>query len=76
MTYTKDHLDDVVKRLGEIFVVLESGREYELHGTESYEYKRVGSDWMVVIEGMKSDEWLIVEFPLDKIEHIYTHRDV
>lgn len=76
MEYRREHLDDAVQRFGEAFVVLDSDREYVIHGTEGYEYKaRVGGTF-VRVEGLRDDEWVKAEFPLDAIEHVYTHREV
>lgn len=72
MEYTEKFLENKVSRFGEVFVVLDSGFEYEIHGTESYNC----SAGQVVVEGMRDGEHLIVEFPLDSIEHVYTHREV
>jgi len=72
MEYTAEYLADAVSRLGEVFVVLDSDREYQIHGTEQYEI----TDGIVRAEGMQGDEYLVVEFPLDAIEHHYTHREV
>jgi hypothetical protein len=72
MEYSEMYLADVVGRFGEVFVVLDSGQEYQIHGTESYE---CDGD-IVRIEGTSEGEYNIVEFPLDTIEHHYTHREV
>jgi len=83
MDYTKSYFEDVVSRYGEVFFVLDSDREYEVHGTDSYEFFEVddptsaSSDYEFVrVEGKRGDEWLKVEFPLDAIEHHYTHKEV
>lgn len=72
MDFDESELADRVDRWGEVFVVLDGGEEYQIHGTESYEVY----DGVVRIEGMSDDEYVIVEFPLDAIEHFYTHREV
>lgn len=72
MSYSEQQLEDRVERWGEVFVVLESDREYEIHGTESYE---ITND-TVRVEGARDGEIVIAEFPLDAIEHTYTHREV
>jgi len=78
MEYTEDYLSHVVSRFGEVFVVLDSDREYELHGQESYEVHDGHPDAgpTVRVEGLRGDEYVIAEFPLDAIEHHYTHVEV
>jgi len=66
------HLEHAVEKYGEVFVVLESDREYEIHGKEGYELQ----DGIIRIEGLHDDEYLVVEFSVDTIEHIYTHKEV
>lgn len=72
MDFSQAMLDDYVSRWGEVFVVLDSDREYELHGSESYTV----DSGMVTVEGMSGDEWVKVSFPLKAIEHVYTHKEV
>jgi len=72
MAYSEQQFVDAVDRFGEVFFVLDSDREYQVHGTESYEL----DSGTVRVEGMQGDEYVIVEFPLDAIEHHYTHREV
>lgn len=83
MDYTEDYFEDAVSRYGEVFFVLDSDREYEVHGTDSFEFveapnpSSVSKDYTLVrVEGLHEDEYLVVEFPLDAIEHHYTHREV
>lgn len=78
MEYTEDYLSHVVSRFGEVFVVLDSDREYQLHGQESYDVHdgHPDSGQVVRVEGMKDGEYVIAEFPLDSIEHVYTHKEV
>lgn len=82
MQYTKNYFEEVVKEYGEVFFVLDSDREYEVHGTDQYEFKKQKRpssghySTIVHIEGMREGEFLKVEFPIDSIEHHYTHREV
>lgn len=76
MTYDKTEIDDIVSRFGEVFFVLDSDREYKVHGEESFEHIWISNKRGLRIEGMHDGEYLIVEFPLDAIEHYYTHREV
>ena len=72
MAYSSPQFEDAVSRLGEVFFVLDSDREYQVHGTESYTI----NNGVVRVEGVQDGEFLVVEFPLDAIEHHYTHREV
>lgn len=76
MEYTKSAIDAIVSRLGEVFLVLDSGEEYELHGKRSYEYTKIAGTDCLTVEGMRGDEYIIAEIPLDSIEHHYTHKEV
>lgn len=80
MYYTIDQLEEAVARWGEVFVVLDSDREYELHGTESFEVEgRVlngETKQFVTVEGLRGDEWLQIEFPVEAVEHVYSHKEV
>lgn len=77
MEYTQADLDDAVFRFGEVFVVLDGGSEYEIHGSEEYEYiDSPSGGTLVQVEGPRDGEYLKVEFPLDAIEHLYSHREV
>lgn len=72
MGYTKQQFQDTVERFGEVFFVLDSDREYIVHGTEGYDL----DDGVVRVEGMQGDEYVVAEFPLDSVEHHYTHKEV
>lgn len=75
--YTKTALQDKVGRFGEVFIVLDSDREYQCHGTEQLQFVQSHSAEEVRLEGFDGDgEWVIAEFPLDAIEHVYTHREI
>ncbi len=81
MEYDKSTFSSLVNKYGEVFFVLDSGEEYEVHGMNSYEYEEYDAPVghtrdFVQVEGMRDGEYLIVEFPLDAIEHHYTHREV
>lgn len=78
MEYKKKYFEEVVEKYGEVFVVLESGEEYQIHGERSYslDYQLDTNTTTVRVEGLRGDEYLIVEFPLDAIEHHYTHAEV
>lgn len=74
MAYTKTEFEDAVERFGEVFFVLDSDREYQVHGKEGYKISE--DSGAVRIEGMQDGEYLVVEFPLDAIEHHFSHKEV
>lgn len=76
MDYDKSTFKEAVARFGEVFFVLDSDREYIVHGTEGYEFLDYDDYTVVRAEGMQDGEYLKVEFPLDAIEHHYTHKEV
>jgi hypothetical protein len=76
MAYTEKQFEKAVKSFGEVFFVLDSDREYEVHGERGYETFKSDSRTFVEVEGMQDGEYLVVQFPLDAIEHHYTHREV
>lgn len=74
MLYDKPRFEQAVEQFGEVFFVLDSDREYQVHGKEGYKFVQNGD--AVRVEGMQGEEYLKVEFPLDAIEHHYTHKEV
>ena len=76
MHYTNEYFHELVEKYGEVFFVLGSGREYEIHGTDSFEFVERSNSILVRVEGIRGDELLLVEFPLDSIDHHYSHREV
>lgn len=76
MGYNISEFEEAVEQFGEVFFVLESDREYQVHGKEGYEVTKSLGGSTVRVEGQKDDEWVVAEFPLDAIEHHYTHKEV
>lgn len=84
MQYTVELFEDTVSRFGEAMVVLDSDREYMIHGTEGFTFRHPDDpsvptqpDSVVVrAEGIDESEYKVVEFPLDSVEHIYTHKEL
>ena len=77
MQYTEALIEEYIQRWGEVWVVLDSDREYQLHGLEHVEFdERDGDTTVAQVEGMQDDEWVKVEFDLADVEHVYTHREV
>jgi len=72
MGYTENQFESAVEEFGEVMFVLESDREYIIHGKSGYEIN--GS--VVRASGIQGGEFVIVEFPLDVIEHHYTHKEL
>lgn len=76
MSYTDTAFEKTVEKFGEVFFVLDSGAEYIVHGKEGYEFEFIGNQSFVRVEGRRDDEYIVAEFPLDSIEHHYTHKEV
>jgi len=79
MAYSVSQIKDKISRFGEVFLVLDSGEQYEVHGLESIEFINQATSRKtteVRVEGMRDTEYIIAEFPLETIEHVYTHREV
>jgi len=83
MDYTEDYFTEIVQKYGEVFFVLDSDREYEVHGTDSFEFveapnpNSVSQDYTLVhVEGTRNGEYLKADFPLDAIEHHFTHAEI
>lgn len=64
----KNRLDEC----GELMAVLESGEEYDLHTHTSEIDVESG---IARTEGMKDGEYVVVEFPAERVEHTYYHRE-
>jgi hypothetical protein len=76
MDYDKSTFEAAVAEFGEVFFVLDTGREYIVHGTDGYELKEKAGHTMVRVRGLRDDELTIAEFPLDAIEHHWTHKEI
>jgi hypothetical protein len=74
MLYDQGRFEQAVEQFGEVFFVLDSDREYIVHGTEGYEFVQNGN--AVRAEGMQDGEYVVGVFPLDAIEHHYAHKEV
>jgi len=71
MTYTSNDIENILKDTGEVMVVLESDREYELHIHDT-EFDDSGE---IVTEGMLNGEYVIARFPAEQVEHVWWHRE-
>ena len=76
MEYDKQAFEEAVAEYGEVFFVLDSDREYEVHGERSYDFVDIDGETFVEVEGLAEDEYLTVQFPLGAIEHHYSHKEV
>ena len=76
MAYTESEFERIVREFGEVFFVLDSDREYEVHGERSYEFVETDGETFVEVEGLAEDEYLTVQFPLGAIEHHYSHKEI
>jgi len=65
-----EKLEEALQRAGELMVVLESDREYDLHPHDT----SIGVDY-VLTEGIKEGDYVEVTFPVDRVEHYYLHRE-
>jgi len=68
----KYDVEQAVEEYGEIFVVLESGAEYIIHGESGYDR----NEDLFTVEGIKDGEYLVAQFPIEAVEHFYTHREL
>lgn len=80
MEYSLEDIQRKVSRFGEANVVLDSGREYQIHGNEQFRVANDDTDEFeteVHIEGVDGDgEYVVVEFHPSAVEHVWTHREV
>jgi len=66
----QERIEDALDRAGELMVVLDSDREYELHPHDTEIVEGV-----VDTEGLKDGEYVEVTFPVEAVEHYYLHRE-
>jgi hypothetical protein len=77
--YTLDDIREKAKYYGEFMLVLESDREYDYHnftvtfGDDSDAPSL--SDTELRVEGMKDGEYVSVDIPVCRVEHVYAHRE-
>lgn len=77
--YTMDDIRAKSAYYGECMLVLESDREYDIHNftTTFGDEEDVNGlqNNEIRIEGMKDNEYLSVDIPVGRIEHVYAHRE-
>jgi len=80
MTYTANQIREKAQYYGEFMLVLESDREYDFHNfTVTFgedESSPALSDDEIRIEGVMDGEHLVVDIPIERIEHVYAHREL
>lgn len=67
-----DELKERLENCGELMIVLESGVEYDLH---THTTKIDTEEDVIRTEGMKDDEYVVVEIPVETVEHTYFHKE-
>lgn len=77
--YTMDDIRAKRAYYGEFMLVLESDREYDFHNfTTTFgdeEDAESLQDNEIRVEGMKDGDYLSVDIPVGRIEHVYGHRE-
>lgn len=77
--YTLDDVREKADYYGEFMIVLESDREYDFHNfTVTFgdeDNAPALNDNEIRVDGLKDGEYLFVDIPVDRIEHIYAHRE-
>lgn len=78
--YTPNEIREKLAYYGEVMVVLESDREYDLHNfTVTFGDQDDDADALreseLRIEGMHDGDYLVVDVPISRIEHVYAHRE-
>ena len=66
----QERIENALSKAGELMVVLESDREYDLHPHDTSI-----EDGYVLTEGMKEGDYVEVTFPVERVEHYYLHRE-
>lgn len=82
MEYTFADIREKAQHYGEFMLVLESDREYDFHNFTVTFGDEEGAEALrdneIRIEGVdgESGEHLVVDIPVERIEHIYAHKEV
>lgn len=75
--YTVESLEEKAREeYGEMFVVMESGVEYEIHYGSRHNITFNEEEGIVEFEGDKDGEPVVGEFPADNVEHVFSHDTV
>lgn len=72
MTYTTEIIQERLEATGELMIVLESDREYELHLHDT-EFRH--EDGIVETTGMIDGEYVVTQFFASRVEHTYIHKE-
>lgn len=70
--YSASDVRDVLESTGEVMVVLESDREYELHLHDTEFDENANT---ITTQGMFNGEYRYVTFPASAVEHHYIHKE-
>jgi len=78
--YTAEDIRNKASYYGEFMLVLESDREYDFHNFtvtfgEDTDEPALSND-EIRIEGIMDGEYLVVDIPINRIEHVYAHREL
>jgi hypothetical protein len=77
VVYSKSTIKEFVAQYGEVSFVLESGEEFEVHGSKGCEFFTSNTGQTFIrVEGMRNDEYVVFEAPIESIEHHYTHKEI
>jgi len=72
MTYTTKDIEQELAETGELMVVLESDREYDLHTHDTTFDHDMGT---IETEGMLDDAYVVAKFPAARVEHTRYHKE-
>lgn len=72
MTYTTDDIEEMLYDTGELMVVLDSDREYDLHIHDTEFDPGAGE---ITTEGMMDGEYVVARFPAESVEHALWHKE-
>jgi hypothetical protein len=71
MTYTTDDIEDFLYNTGELMVILDSDREYDLHIHDTEFDHDAGH---ITTEGMMNGEYVVAQFLASTVEHVRWHK--
>jgi len=70
--YEVSDVRDTLEATGELMVVLDSDREYELHLHDTDFDENAGT---ITTQGMVNGEYRYTTFPASAVEHHYIHKE-
>ncbi|AGM11376.1 hypothetical protein M199_gp046 [Halogranum tailed virus 1] len=72
MTYTSEDIENLLTEMGELMIILESDREYDLHVHDT-EFNHDSGE--IETEGMLNGEYVFAQFPAERVEHVRWHKE-